>query len=111
MGQYVNYIVMPEHRLVVCEIRDRFGNKYRAKAKCGEIDVFDEEKGKRISYLRADNKRKRANIRFMNDNVIKELRFQISYMEDEIRKLEKRIERTRMGIAKNSEEILLTGTK
>jgi hypothetical protein len=105
MKQQINYIVLPESNLVVCELQDRYGNRYRGKAKCSGGDVFDEEKGKRIAYLRADNKRKRASIRFLNDYIINELEFQISYMQQQIAKYKKCIDNTRIAVSKNNQEI------
>lgn len=74
MERNVRYIVKPENKLVVCIINEDYDLQFRGKAKCSPDDSFDEEKGKRIAYLRACEKRKRYFIKIarcemkLNDN-------------------------------------------
>ena len=43
----VKYIVKPETNLVVCEIREDYGTRFRGIAKCNPTDTFNEETGKK----------------------------------------------------------------
>ena len=105
MKHQVNYIVLPENNLVVCELQDRYGKQYRDTARCSGGDKFDEKIGKRIAYLRADNKRKRATVRFLNEQVISEIKFQISYLKQQMKKYEKCVDNTHISIDQNLQEI------
>jgi len=78
----INYIVKPEIGLVVCILRDDPYTSWRGSAKCSPQDTFDEEKGKRIAFLRACAKRKRSEL---ND-----LRYQIDIINSDINYLDQK---------------------
>lgn len=105
MRQSVNYIMKPERGLVVCEMTDRFGNRYRGKAVCSGDDVFDETIGKRIAFLRADNKRKRANMRFIRNRIISEIELQRSWYDEQLKKYTKAVDRLADGVSRNYAEL------
>ena len=60
------YIVDKENGIVECTLTDQFyagNNQWTGKAKCSSEDLFDEEKGKEIAYLRALVKWRRENLK------------------------------------------------
>lgn len=64
------YIVDKENRIVECTLTDQFyiGNKqWTGKAKCSSEDIFNEEKGKEIAYLRAFVKWRRENLKSIKE--------------------------------------------
>lgn len=87
----VKYIVKPEVNLVVCIIRE-YGYMFRGVAKCSPDDKFDEATGKKIAYLRACEKRKRAQIR--------EVRHQLEYNTNERNWYQSEIDRCKRNIDK-----------
>ena len=82
MERGINYIVKPEIGLVVCILRDNPWTSWRGSAKCSPDDTFDEEKGKRIAFLRACAKRKRY--------ILKDVRETVEIFDQDIRESEER---------------------
>lgn len=66
------YIVDKENGIVECTLTDQFyagNNQWTGKAKCSNEDIFDEEKGKEIAYLRAFVKWRRENLKYIKEVV------------------------------------------
>lgn len=104
----VKYIVKPEANLVVCEIREDYETRFRGIAKCNPTDTFNEETGKKIAYLRANIKRKRAYANFMRYQE-KHIDQQINWLYDQKRRVEKQIKNAQVSICKCKDEIIAAG--
>jgi len=104
----VKYIVKPEANLVVCEIREDYETRFRGIAKCNPTDTFNEEIGKKIAYLRANIKRKRAYIDFMRSQT-RLIDQQINWYYDQKRRIEKQIKNAQVSICKCKDEIIAAG--
>ena len=100
----VKYIVKPEIGLVVCVIKEDWNNVFRGVAKCSPEDQFDEEKGKRIAYLRACKKRKRAFIKDCRGD-IEMYREEIRWWEEKIAQHQRKLDKMLKSVALYSEEI------
>lgn len=98
------FIVLPEQKLVVCILEVNEGS-FRGTAKCSPEDTFDEKIGKRIAYLRADNKRKRSNVNELKNFRIAYLDSCIERLMTERCRLEKSVNKNLIAIASNSQEI------
>lgn len=99
------YIVLKDQRMVVCEMTDKFGKKFRGVAKCDTKDTFNEETGKRIAFLRATNKRKRAYINGYLRQTLSAYNYAIDNLVKEKTAVEHSINDLLKIIAKNCEEI------
>ena len=104
----VKYIVKPEANLVVCKIREDYEIRFRGIAKCNPTDTFNEETGKKIAYLRANIKRKRAYANFMRYQG-KHIDQQINYLYEQKRRVEKQIKNAQVSICKCKDEIIAAG--
>lgn len=100
----VKYIVKPENNLVVCIIREDCYNVFRGVAKCSPDDTFDEEKGKRIAYLRACKKRKRAFIKDYREDIAL-YESELKFWEEKIAQRKRKIDNMLKSIAVYGEEI------
>lgn len=104
MERGINYIVKPEIGLVVCIIRDDPYTSWRGSAKCSPEDVFDEETGKRIAFLRACAKRKRDDLKRFR-YAVEDVNNDIKYFEERKNRLMKAIDSMKKSLGRYSEEI------
>ncbi len=94
----VSYIVKPEARLVVCEIRENDGTRFRGTAKCNPTDEFKEEVGKIIAFSRACAKRKREYVKYCKA-CLREIERQKLWLEEKRHYFEKQIDKANVSIA------------
>lgn len=100
----INYIVKPEIGLVVCIIRDDPYTSWRGSAKCSPQDTFDEEKGKRIAFLRACAKRKRSVLKEIR-SYVDDINTDINYLEERKSRFMRTILSIKKSLGRYSEEI------
>ena len=100
----VRYIVKPEDKIVVCIIKEDWYEQYRGVAKCSPDDKFDEEKGKRIAYLRACEKRKRGYIQ-MAKCQMKNCENELDYYTSVKTRIQGRLDSMRKSLASYREEL------
>ena len=62
----VKYKVMEDKRVVLCILKTDYAFRFVGKAKCLPTDKFNEERGKKIAYLRALLKLKKKDLQYMD---------------------------------------------
>lgn len=100
----VKYLVKPEINLVVCEIFDNDGTKFRGAARCRTTDNFNENVGKRIAFVRANAKRNKRNVAYYN-RVYKAYKCEVEYATAQMRKYAKKIQKAKQVIANVENEV------